>query len=61
MDTEDNQIKKECGDFSRDKEDTESQYSLDDETIFTKAGISGTERCLGARICQTVGSLEKSL
>ncbi|NXS74419.1 DDX27 helicase, partial [Pandion haliaetus] len=36
--TEDNQIKKrECEDFSRDEEDLESQYSLDDENIFTKA------------------------
>ncbi|XP_029865523.1 probable ATP-dependent RNA helicase DDX27 isoform X3 [Aquila chrysaetos chrysaetos] len=35
--TEDNQTKKkECEDFSRD-EDLESQYSLDDENIFTKA------------------------
>ncbi|NXT31011.1 DDX27 helicase, partial [Pelecanoides urinatrix] len=36
---EDNQTKKrECEDFSRNKEeDVESQYSLDDETIFTKA------------------------
>lgn len=40
--TEDEQTKKnECEDFSRDKEeDVESQYSLDDETIFAKAGIS---------------------
>ncbi|NXL61298.1 DDX27 helicase, partial [Chordeiles acutipennis] len=38
VETEDNQTKKrECEDFSRDKEDVESQYSLDDETIFTKA------------------------
>ncbi|GAB0197303.1 probable ATP-dependent RNA helicase DDX27 [Grus japonensis] len=41
-DTEDNQTKKqECEDFSGDKEDddddVESQYSLDDETIFRKA------------------------
>ncbi|KAF1658933.1 putative ATP-dependent RNA helicase DDX27, partial [Aptenodytes patagonicus] len=37
--TEDNQTKKrECEDFSRDEEeDVESQYSLDDEIIFTKA------------------------
>ncbi|NXX41726.1 DDX27 helicase, partial [Tricholaema leucomelas] len=36
--TEDNQTKKECEDFSRvEDEDVESQYSLDDETIFTKA------------------------
>ncbi|NXL46121.1 DDX27 helicase, partial [Podilymbus podiceps] len=34
--TEDNQTKKECEDFSRD-EDVESQYSVDDESIFTKA------------------------
>ncbi|XP_059683091.1 probable ATP-dependent RNA helicase DDX27 isoform X2 [Gavia stellata] len=39
METEDNQTKKrECEDFNRDEEeDVESQYSLDDETIFTKA------------------------
>lgn len=44
--TEDNQTKKGgCEDFSRDEEqeDVESQYSLDDETIFTKAGISSTQ------------------
>ncbi|NWS59311.1 DDX27 helicase, partial [Chunga burmeisteri] len=36
--TENNQTKKrECEDFSGDEEDVESQYSLDDETIFTKA------------------------
>ncbi|NXE13785.1 DDX27 helicase, partial [Lophotis ruficrista] len=37
--TEDNQTKKrECEDFSRDEEeDVESQYSLEDETLFTKA------------------------
>ncbi|NXI71355.1 DDX27 helicase, partial [Anseranas semipalmata] len=37
--TENNQSKKrECEDFSREEEeDVESQYSLDDETIFTKA------------------------
>ncbi|NXF94084.1 DDX27 helicase, partial [Eubucco bourcierii] len=35
--TEDNKTKKrECEDFNRD-EDEESQYSLDDETVFTKA------------------------
>ncbi|NXG21566.1 DDX27 helicase, partial [Grallaria varia] len=35
---EDNQTtKKECEDFSRDDEDVESEYSLDDESIFTKA------------------------
>ncbi|XP_050763406.1 probable ATP-dependent RNA helicase DDX27 [Gymnogyps californianus] len=40
VETVDNQTKKmECEDFSRDEEeeDVESQYSLDDETIFTKA------------------------
>lgn len=44
METEDNQIKKrECEDFSRDEEeDVESQCLLDDEAIFTKAGISST-------------------
>lgn len=45
--TEDNQTKKGgCEDFSRDEEqdDVESQYSLDDETIFTKAGMSSTQR-----------------
>lgn len=45
--TEDNQTKKGgCEDFNRDEEqeDVESQYSLDDETIFTKAGISSTQR-----------------
>lgn len=38
--TEDNQSeKRECEDFGREEEeDNESQYSLDDETIFTKAG-----------------------
>ncbi|NXX96554.1 DDX27 helicase, partial [Centropus bengalensis] len=37
-DPEDNQTKKrEHEDVSRDEEDAESQYSLDDETIFTKA------------------------
>lgn len=42
--TEDNQTKKECEDFSRvEDEDVESQYSLDDETIFTKAGTSSVE------------------
>ncbi|KFP03951.1 putative ATP-dependent RNA helicase DDX27, partial [Calypte anna] len=36
--TEANQTKKmECEDFSRDEDDVESQYSLDDETIFKKA------------------------
>ncbi|NXR16106.1 DDX27 helicase, partial [Semnornis frantzii] len=36
--TEDNQTKKrECEDFNRDEEDEESQYSSDDETVFTKA------------------------
>ncbi|NXY75824.1 DDX27 helicase, partial [Glareola pratincola] len=36
--TEDNKTKKECEDFIRDEEeDVESQCSLDDETIFTKA------------------------
>ncbi|XP_064529779.1 probable ATP-dependent RNA helicase DDX27 isoform X1 [Pseudopipra pipra] len=35
---EDNQTtKRECEDFSRDDEDVESEYSLDDESIFTKA------------------------
>ncbi|XP_027549617.1 probable ATP-dependent RNA helicase DDX27 isoform X1 [Neopelma chrysocephalum] len=35
---EDNQTTKgECEDFSRDDEDVESEYSLDDESIFTKA------------------------
>lgn len=38
METENNQTKKrECEDFSRDEEDVESQCSLDDEAIFTKA------------------------
>ncbi|NWS74156.1 DDX27 helicase, partial [Crotophaga sulcirostris] len=36
--TEDNQTKKrECEDISGDEDDVESQYSLDDETIFNKA------------------------
>ncbi|KAM6248807.1 putative ATP-dependent RNA helicase DDX27 isoform 2-T2 [Porphyrio hochstetteri] len=36
--TEDNQIKKECEDGrDEDNDDVESQYSLDDEAIFTKA------------------------
>lgn len=41
--TEDNQSeKRECEDFGREEEeDNESQYSLDDETIFTKAGTQG--------------------
>ncbi|NXI17186.1 DDX27 helicase, partial [Irena cyanogastra] len=34
---EDDQTKKECEDCSRDEEDVESEYSLDDESIFTKA------------------------
>lgn len=29
-------------DFSREEEDVESQYSLDDETILTKAGTIST-------------------
>ncbi|NXA07944.1 DDX27 helicase, partial [Sapayoa aenigma] len=38
MEAKDNQTeKKECEDFSRDDEDVESEYSLDDESIFTKA------------------------
>ncbi|NXT28680.1 DDX27 helicase, partial [Syrrhaptes paradoxus] len=38
VETDDNQTKKRaCEDSSRDQEDVESQYSLDDETIFTKA------------------------
>lgn len=37
---EDDQTKKECEDCSRDEEDVESEYSLDDESIFTKAGIN---------------------
>ncbi|NXG55464.1 DDX27 helicase, partial [Hemiprocne comata] len=37
VETEDNQTKTVCEDFSRDEEDVESQYSLDDETIFMKA------------------------
>uniref|UniRef100_A0A8C0U7S3 DEAD-box helicase 27 n=1 Tax=Cyanistes caeruleus TaxID=156563 RepID=A0A8C0U7S3_CYACU len=32
--------KKECEDCSRDDEDVESEYSLDDESIFTTAGIT---------------------
>lgn len=41
--TEDSQSeKRECEDFGREEEeDNESQYSLDDETIFTKAGTQG--------------------
>ncbi|KAF2981268.1 hypothetical protein EK904_004075 [Melospiza melodia maxima] len=35
--TEDDQIKKEHEDCSRDEEDVESEYSLDDESIFTTA------------------------
>ncbi|NWZ37429.1 DDX27 helicase, partial [Brachypodius atriceps] len=34
---EDDQTKKECDDCTRDEEDVESEYSLDDESIFTKA------------------------
>ncbi|KFO53187.1 putative ATP-dependent RNA helicase DDX27, partial [Corvus brachyrhynchos] len=34
---EDDQTKKECEDCSRDEEDVESEYSLDDESIFAKA------------------------
>ncbi|NXR78908.1 DDX27 helicase, partial [Pycnonotus jocosus] len=34
---EDDQTKKECDDYTRDEEDVESEYSLDDESIFTKA------------------------
>ncbi|XP_050169772.1 probable ATP-dependent RNA helicase DDX27 [Myiozetetes cayanensis] len=35
---EDNQTtKRECEDFSKDDEDVESEYSMDDESIFTKA------------------------
>lgn len=35
---EDDQTKKkECEDCDRDEEDVESEYSLDDESIFTKA------------------------
>lgn len=42
---EDDQTKKKgCEDCSRDEEDVESEYSLDDESIFTKAGISSTHR-----------------
>ncbi|XP_032560424.1 probable ATP-dependent RNA helicase DDX27 isoform X1 [Chiroxiphia lanceolata] len=38
VEAEDNQTtKRECEDFSRDDEDVESEYSLDDESIFTKA------------------------
>lgn len=39
---EDDQTKKECEDCDRDEEDVESEYSMDDESIFTKAGISST-------------------
>lgn len=39
----DNQSKKTGSeDFSREEEDVESQYSLDDETILTKAGTTST-------------------
>ncbi|NWW77215.1 DDX27 helicase, partial [Climacteris rufus] len=42
---EDDQTKKkECEDCNRDEEDVESDCSLDDESIFTKAGISTTQR-----------------
>uniref|UniRef100_A0A8C5U6V7 Probable ATP-dependent RNA helicase DDX27 n=1 Tax=Malurus cyaneus samueli TaxID=2593467 RepID=A0A8C5U6V7_9PASS len=34
---EDDQTKKECEDCSRDEEDEESEYSMDDESIYTKA------------------------
>uniref|UniRef100_A0A8U8BFW7 RNA helicase n=1 Tax=Geospiza parvula TaxID=87175 RepID=A0A8U8BFW7_GEOPR len=37
---EDDQNKKEHEDCSRDEEDVESEYSLDDESIFTTAGIT---------------------
>ncbi|NWI83280.1 DDX27 helicase, partial [Dryoscopus gambensis] len=38
VEAEDDQTKKkECEDCSRDEEDVESEYSLDDESIFTKA------------------------
>ncbi|NXE57125.1 DDX27 helicase, partial [Casuarius casuarius] len=44
--TEDNQTKeRECEDFNgEEEEDVESQNSLDDESIFAKAGISSTQK-----------------
>ncbi|NXG39376.1 DDX27 helicase, partial [Dromaius novaehollandiae] len=44
--TEDSQTKeRECEDFNgEEEEDVESQNSLDDESIFAKAGISSTQR-----------------